>query len=270
MKIYGGLFVLLMSFSFAQATTLLISDIDDTIKNAHVLDKSDAISNSIRTENLVLGMNALYQATKRAQTDLKIFYVSNAPKAIMQGSHSDFLTQNKFPAGSLRLRDGLFQKDFKVTEIRKILKKENPSSAILVGDNGEKDILVYEQIQREFPQIHFVIYIRQAYTILNPEDTGTALRAGQAGFVTSLDLLLQFRQQGFVTAEDTVSFVKTFINVFSSEDQWGDTGTQAIPYWLDCRDFKWTASDAEFGTTVGYVSAKNRILHRCSIPAFED
>lgn len=264
------LIVLLVGLSHAQAKTLLISDIDDTIKNSHVLDKSDSISNAVKTENLVLGMNAVYHATQRAQADIRFYYVSNAPKAIMHGSHSDFLSLNQFPAGFLRLRDGLFQQDFKVTEIRKILKKENPHLVIFVGDNGEKDISIYDQIKKEYPQIRFVTYIRLAYTILNPEDTGTPLRAGQIGFATSLDLMLQLHQQSLVTAADTLSFARTFINVYAYEDEWNDSGTQAIPYWFDCRDFKWTASDSDFGTTVGYINVKNRILHRCSIPALED
>lgn len=270
MKMYGLLMILVLGFTQAQAKTILISDIDDTIKNSHVLDKTDAFFNAGNTENAVLGMNAVYRAAKAADKGIKFFYVTNAPKSLMQDSHRAFVSQNKFPVGALRLRDSLFQNDFKVTEIRKILKAERPDSAILIGDNGEKDILVYEQIKNEFPGIRFVTYIHLAYSTLNPEDTGLAIRAGQIGFATSLDLILQLRQENFVTGADTAAFVRDFVNAYSQEDEMNDDGPQALPSWFDCRDFQWTARDADLSMTPGYVKAKERILERCSIPALED
>jgi hypothetical protein len=260
-----GVLIFFHAFAPAQAKTILISDIDDTIKNSHVLDKSDALFNAGKTANLVLGMNAVYRAVKAQDASLKFFYVSNAPKAIMESRHRRFLSLNKFPAGSLRLRDSLFQNDFKITEIRKILKMDRPDTVILSGDNGEKDIFVYAQMKKEYPQIRFLTYIHLAYSRLNQIDRGAVMAPGQVGFVTSLDLILQLRKEGFVSNPDTVSFVKGFTTVFAQEDDMSEDGIVAIPVWSDCRDFTWTAPNVDFVLSRAYLDAKNRILERCQI-----
>ncbi len=270
MKALSYVFLGVLVFSSAQAKTILISDIDDTIKNSHVLDKSDAFFNANNTENLVLGMNIVYHAVKVKDPSVKFFYVTNAPKFLMSSSHSEFLSLNKFPVGSLRLRHSLFQNDFKITEIRKILKAEHPDTVILTGDNGEKDIFVYEQMKRENPQIHFLTYIHLIYSRLNRENPGAVMLPGQVGFATSLDLILQLQKEGFVTSTETVSFVNGFIKSFAEEDDMAEVGRVAIPFWMDCRDFTWSAPDAAFAQSQSYSAAKSRILERCQVAAGED
>ncbi len=270
MKLYGFLAVLILGLGQAQAKTVLISDIDDSIKNSHVLSTTDALFNAGKTQNLVLGMNALYQAVSHAESDMKFYYVTNAPKSFMQKNHRNFLARNEFPPGSLRLRESLFQSDFKVTEIRKILKAEKPEFAILVGDNGEKDVYVYEQIVKEFPNTSFLTYIRIAYSGWSDDEEGVAIRPGQTGFVSALDLMLQLRHEGFVAPADAASFVRAFVSVYANEVETENDGAQALPGWSDCRDFKWTAPDAEERLTPGYIAAKERIEERCMIAPFED
>lgn len=270
MKLTGFILITVLSFAQAQAKTILISDIDDTIKNSHVLDKSDSFFNADKFENAVLGMSELYKAAKDTDTDLKLFYVTNAPKSLMAESHKAFLSLNKFPRGALRLRDSIFQSDFKITEIRKILKDEKPEFVILIGDNGEKDVYFYEQIAREHPSIQFVTYIRQAYATFDREDTGAPLRPGQTGFITALDLALHFRKEGFVAPNIATDFMRDFISVYATENEMNDDGPQAIPSWVDCRNLQWTARDYDLSMEVGYQKTKDRVLERCSIPALED
>jgi hypothetical protein len=259
------IFLGIFSFSQTQAKTILISDIDDTIKNSHVLDKSDATFGAIYVENLVLGMNLVYDAMKDKDPSIKIFYVTNALKSIMEVSHRKFLALNKFPAGSVRLRESLFQKDFKITEIRKILEVEHPDTVILTGDNGERDVFVYEQMKMEHPEIRFLTYIHIAYSQLSPEERGSVLLPGQVGFVTSLDLILQLRNEGFVSKLYTDVFIKFFTQAFAGDSGMADNGPVAMPFWSDCSDFIWTASDEDLVSSLTYLAAKNRIFKRCEI-----
>lgn len=270
MKIAGMIFIAVLSFAQAQAKTILISDIDDTIKNSHVLDKSDAFFNADKFENTVLGMSELYKAAKDTDKDLKFFYVTNAPKSLMAASHRAFIALNKYPRGAIRLRESLFQSDFKITEIRKILKAEKPDAVVLIGDNGEKDVYFYEQIVGEFPNIKFVTYIHQIYSTFNSEDTGAPLRRGQTGFVTALDLALHLRKEGVVSPALAIDFVRDFVSVYATENEMREDGPQAIPSWVDCRNHQWTARDYDLSMEAGYQKAKDRILERCSIPALED
>jgi len=270
MKFAALILIAVMSFSLAQAKTLLISDIDDTIKNSHVLDVSDAIFTVDKVQNAVLGISELYNAAKQTDPDLQLYYVTNAPLALMEGTHRAFLLYNDFPQGNVRLRRNVFQSDFKLKEIRNILKTEKPESVILIGDNGEKDVEVYAQIVREFPGIQFTTYIRQLYWSLSGEDTGAMLKFGQTGFATALDLTLQFRAKGLVAPAIASNVIREFISAYSKEYEMNDDGPQAIPSWLDCRDFVWTARDLDLLLDLDYQKTKLRILERCVIPALED
>ncbi|HEY8270839.1 MAG TPA: phosphatase domain-containing protein [Pseudobdellovibrionaceae bacterium] len=262
--------IAIFSISIVHAKTILISDIDDTIKNSHVLNKVDAAINPGYIENLVLGMNVVYGAVKKNEPKSEIFYVTNALKSIMEASHEEFLKLNKFPAGSIRLRESLMQDNFKITELRKILAKEQPDTAILIGDNGEKDILVYEQVKEEHPQIRFLTYVHLAYSHTSREETGGVITSDQIGFVTSLDLMLQLRKEGVVSNAETLSFVDFFTKAFAEDSGMVDTGPTVIPFWSDCSDFIWTAPDEDLVTSANYLAAKKRIFKRCDISRGED
>lgn len=265
-------FGLLLTFGFspAHAKTILISDIDDTIKISHVLDKTEAVKNAFRTDNVFGGMSSLYRALKLDNPDLKFFYVTNAPKQIMQRYHTEFLIRHSFPKGGLRLRPSLFEDNFKVTEVRKILKTEEPTTVILIGDNGEKDPVVYAQIQKENPQIRFLTYIHIDYYSRASEDRGASLKPGQIAYVTSWDLLLQLRQQAMVTEASANQFLKYFSLVFLQESQDLKVGSVVIPAWMDCRDFSWTAQDQNLVEIDKANLVREKILNRCSHAGIED
>lgn len=270
MRTIGIVFLILLAFGQVQAQVILISDIDDTIKNSHILDRSESVVNAGKIQNLLLGMNVAFHAIRVSDPSVKYFYVSNAPASLMERNHRDFLSLHRFPSGSLRLRPSLFQNDFKVKEIRRILQEEKPSKVILLGDNGEKDVLIYSQIVKEHPHIHFVSYIHQPYSFLNQEDPGVILNPGQIGFITSLDLLLHLRQIGLVSSQDATAFVQGFITAFQGEEPYLKTGTLAIPAWNDCRDFRWTAQDEDLMQYADYVAVKERIVRRCRTEAIND
>lgn len=263
-------FLVIFNFSQADAKTLFISDIDDTIKNSHILAYTDFPFTAFSPENMVLGMNLVYTAVNAENADIQFFYITNAPESIMDGNHKSFLARHRFPKGNLRLRESLFQKDFKAREIRSILKSELPDQVILLGDNGENDVFVYEQLKREYPRIHFLIYIRLAYSHLNSDEQGAALVPGQIGFVTALDLLLQLRKAGFVSNANTLSITDFFIKAFAEDSGMIDNGPVAIPFWSDCRDFAWTAPDADLMQSENYLATKKRIFKRCDIDRGED
>lgn len=267
MKIFCALIVAMMAMIQANAKTLVIADIDDTLKNAHVLEMDDALFNAGKTQNLVLGTDAVLRAMVRNDPSTKIYYVTNAPKFMMEKNHRAFLVANSFPAGELRLRQNPLQSDFKLEEIRRILKKENPDVVISLGDNGEKDIFIYEQIQSEFPKASFLTYIRQPYSIFTQ---GVPLHAQQVGFVTGLDLMVHLRNQGLIQPAEALNFVGAFAALYEVEDPLADNGPMAIPAWMDCRSFSWSAMDSDLLLLPAYVRAKSHLLQRCSLSPLTD
>lgn len=217
----------------AEAKTILISDIDDTLKRSHVLDKSDALLNSQRSNISFAGMSTLLNLIK---TD-RFFYVSNAPKLLMGDSHSDFLRYNLYPAGKLHLR-GSFENDFKVRIISEIIQSEKPDQVILIGDNGENDTLFYAKIENKFKatDIHFFTFIRHAYpqSQFDFEKEGRPPENNQTLFITSGELAVFLMQRGFLNHESLLKVMSASLTP-ETEVSLEDTDPEIfLPLWMNC------------------------------------
>jgi phosphatidate phosphatase APP1 len=123
----------------------VISDIDDTIKVTDVLDGKDAILQNtfFRTAVEVPHMNEVY--SNWANEGAHVHYVSNSPWQVYPAL-SEFITEKKFPQGSMHLRavstqDLIIGKPgkHKLEVIPKIIKDFPNRKFILVGDSGEID-----------------------------------------------------------------------------------------------------------------------------------
>jgi hypothetical protein len=255
--------VLLTGF-VVEAKTVLISDVDDTLKQSHILNRTEAVTNAMITDNPFLGMNGVLAALQIDQPELKIFYVTNAIESLMRTSHTRFLAENQFPAGTLFLRRSVFDQTYKVTAFRQILKSEKPDSVILLGDNGERDVEVFEKIHQEFPAIQFHSFVHTVYSVKNHEETGARILPGQKGFATSFDLLVQFLESGFVKAETTTQFFSVYSTAFLQESTMQSQGPLAIPLWMDCGDLKLVRAGSE-GTEILFQAVREKIVKRCGL-----
>lgn len=143
------------------AKTLIISDIDDTIKMTDILGaKSKILFNTFFKPQAFAGMSELYQGFNQEETI--IHYVSGSPK-IIRKKVTKFLVKNNFPQNeNLTLRDSVFDHayDFKYNSIKKILDLVKPDKVILIGDDTEFDPDVYHQIALDHPELVRGIYIR--------------------------------------------------------------------------------------------------------------
>ncbi|CAO3654585.1 unnamed protein product [Mucor hiemalis] len=143
----------------------VISDIDDTIKVTDVLDGKDAILQNtfFRTAVEVPHMSEVYR--NWASEGAHVHYVSNSPWQVFPAL-SEFITDKQFPQGSMHLRavsaqDLIIGKPgkHKLEVIPRILRDFPHRKFILVGDSGEIDPEVYQQIYEEFPDQIIKIFI---------------------------------------------------------------------------------------------------------------
>jgi hypothetical protein len=219
-----------------EAPTLLISDIDDTLKNSHVLDHIEILQRALSLQDFAQ-MSALYQTL--AGHGVQFYYVTTAPKQVMAGLHQKFLENNKFPKGSLLLPN-LGEKDFKVRTITQILNERRPQRVIMIGDNGEKDVLVYQAIEQAFrgSGIEFITFIRVAY----PFRIGLAPAATQHGFVATGEIALPLYRAGFLTASEAQALVHQSLGnsglIATFEDLLHSGLSLGLPYWVNCRDHR--------------------------------
>jgi len=147
----------------------VISDIDDTIKDSHVLDKKLLLKKTFLKEFAsVKGMSDIYQHWQ--SNGYQFHYVSSSPWQLYPVL-SDFIDDQSFPRGSMhlkliRLKDqsimNLFAspEDGKIPTITTLLMRFPKRKFILVGDSGEKDPDIYAKMAREHPERIIRIYIR--------------------------------------------------------------------------------------------------------------
>lgn len=152
---------LVLSLPNLQAKTLIVSDLDDTIKVSDVLgSKAKNFYNALVKKTAFAGMSELYQELSNNETT--IYYVSGSPKLI-RSRVDNFLKDNKFPQREnlilkSKMSDDTFE--YKTAAIRELIKKINPDKIIMIGDDGEYDPQVYNGIAQENPGVESAIYIR--------------------------------------------------------------------------------------------------------------
>jgi phosphatidate phosphatase APP1 len=130
------------------AKTLVVSDIDDTIKVTDVLNKANAVKNGLFSKKAFSGMNELFNEFNNSDTI--ITYVSGSPTVIKE-IVDNFLEDNHFPQKeNLTLKKGKVSTyDYKLAVIRDQIAKMNPDKIILLGDDTEFDPEVYNTISKE-------------------------------------------------------------------------------------------------------------------------
>lgn len=241
--------------SNAFSYTLIISDIDDTIKVSHVLNNAGKVANALNVTKPFTGMAQLYQLLLNQNPQAsRIVYLSNAPKEVagipaMKLSHEAFLSYNNFPAGELDLRADIFNPHHKITELRRLLSQERPDLVILIGDNGERDPEIYYQAAREFgAKMRIVSFIHILYASKKPmllpkfmAETGSKLYPGQIGYVTPVEIALELQSQKILRAEDSAWMIKNILPRILDEDSLKVETMRSLsfPFFASCDDFKW-------------------------------
>jgi phosphatidate phosphatase APP1 len=144
---------------------LVVSDFDDTLAVTQVVKPAKLMESAFLkdsdTQEVVPGMPAFYGCLK-APGEPAFALVSGSPVQFVPRVTA-FLTRNSFPSFGMYLRDlgpGTLS-NYKQPAIRRLL-GQFPQPVVLVGDSGEKDPEVYDQIREEFPGRVKAIYIRDA------------------------------------------------------------------------------------------------------------
>lgn len=153
----------------------IISDIDDTIvmtgATSMLATARNVFFNNARTRLPFAGVSAFYKALQLGRNGKRnnpFFYVSSSPWNTYDLLH-DFLDLNEIPAGPILLRDlGLDADKFiksdhlshKFKEIENLLITYPQLNFVLVGDSGQQDPVIYEEVVKKYPGRILAIYIR--------------------------------------------------------------------------------------------------------------
>jgi len=154
----------------------IVSDIDDTIRDTHVLNRHEMLMNTfVRPLKAVPDMAELYQ-NAAALPGVRIHYVSNAPYALYP-LLEQFLRAEQFPEGSMHLRAVSFKSSIwrailhtkhinthKTEVIESLLRDFPERSLVLIGDTGEQDPEIYAALARAHPEQVRMILLRDVAT----------------------------------------------------------------------------------------------------------
>ena len=160
---------LLLSLSL-QAKVLIITDIDDTIKQTNVLNSLAAAMSTFGKTPDFQHMKTIFKeiADHHKNEKIEITYTSGSLKCIT--NQPKWLAKKEFPAGLIlqrRCNNGEFSfhvptKDFKVKAISSLLRQlpDEENHIYMFGDSGEFDPEAYKAVQDLFPQFQYHVFIR--------------------------------------------------------------------------------------------------------------
>lgn len=210
---------------------LVVSDIDDTLKISHVRSTIDAIMNAPYTDLVFAGMPELFQ-TLRDRGDIEFIYLSNAPAWLMTESHSVFLETNGFPAGRMLLRPwDASSLSFKREALNRLIDEDPLASWVLIGDNGERDPLIYWDIMHAHPALDARAFIHAIYPD-NIERQGFSFNLRPYG--SAYDLALEWVAAGLLKMEQ-IGATEQAVHRALLRDLRDEEGPErAFAPWTDC------------------------------------
>lgn len=187
-------FSLFLSLS-AHSAISVISDLDDTIKITNAGDAIEATVNGVFTLTAYTGMPAVIN--EMDSEDGK-FYVLSASPAFLKPRVKELLAKNNLKPDGIILRNVLRREstfEFKTRSIRTIL-ENSPDDFILLGDDVDKDPVVFEAIQKEFPHRITAAYI---HVIKDRE-----IPAGVTRYWTAFDLAVREASAGRLNSDSVL------------------------------------------------------------------
>lgn len=213
--------------------TIVISDIDDTIKATQVLSGFiNRVDNSFESDNAFYGMSRLYREIQKS-TSANFYYVSGSP-IFMMSLYNSFLETSGFPLGELRQRLNLLEAtyDFKIRMIEDIIARSTPQRLILLGDNGERDSDVYAYIKNKYPQLEVFTFIRYTYPV-------SLKYKNQNSFVSAFDVAWVLGNYEIISNQ-TVNEIRTQIlnQLLLEQSSESDSESVVLPTWQDCKGFQ--------------------------------
>ncbi|MDR0701461.1 MAG: DUF2183 domain-containing protein [Azoarcus sp.] len=148
----------------------VVSDIDDTIKISHVRERALLMENTFLKPFVpVPGMTAWYRELAQTTPGVAFHYLSASPMQLYPALQA-FLDDEKFPAGSMHLREStawhsvIAGKETSIAHKTSVLERlftNYPKRRfILIGDSGEHDPEIYADAARRHPERIEAIHIR--------------------------------------------------------------------------------------------------------------
>lgn len=240
--------------STKRVSTVLVSDIDDTIKATGIHSAHVAL-NALSTTSEFAGMSLLYSGWHALDTKKKkITYLSAAPGPVINLG-IDFLRASRFPGDSADVSASVVggrglesAGEFKGKKLIAMYDAavEKPDTVILVGDNGEQDMTAYgaliDHVRRTRGKTKVYSFIHYVY-----ESAGkaTPIEGPHTAFVSAADLAIRFYEAGWI---DDATLTKVLNEVAYDSGATNGLTDTIVPSFMECGMFvSWPALEPRAG-----------------------
>lgn len=201
-NLFSAIFISIFLSATCVANTIVISDIDDTIKQTNVLNKAKAAGSFVYKSPDFPALNEIFHQLRfyYAKDNVDFFYLSASPSCLLD--YKSWIADKKFPVGNVIQRpcdvnwlQSNYATIFKYNSIVEIIKNRSLAGKIshifLFGDNAEYDPMVYLKIKNTFPEISMDIFIRDIRVEATLVDATLPVRKleGVNYFLTEYDLV---------------------------------------------------------------------------------
>lgn len=168
---------------------LIVSDVDDTVKITEVQYPLNMIWRALFSKKSFAGMSALIRELRGARLAAfgnagEVHFASGTPR-FLSGNVREFLDHEGFPEDAVvHLRPDFTEPtlEFKTRVITGVLERATDESAVLIGDDVEKDPEVYAIVRAANPESVSAAYLHRV--------RGRPLAEGQIGYDTAMDIAL--------------------------------------------------------------------------------
>ncbi len=210
----------------AFAKTLVVSDIDDTLRHTNRVYGSYAsqLHNIMRTDLGFSGMKELLVTLD--SKGATIYYLTAAVEPLIEFGE-EFLEDNNFPQDSHFIHRYWWEETeaFKVESILYLIEKEKPDQIILIGDNGEKDPAAYGQILARYPHARSYIHL------LFKGGGAAPVPQDQFAYISSAEIAVDLEAMGMVSPEESRYVMAVVEKHLSSKDTF--LQNLVLPEWSD-------------------------------------
>jgi hypothetical protein len=208
--------LLLLSLNSFSRDTVLISDLDDTIKVTYSHRTMDALFRGIWSKKVFTSNSKLYNSIKKYTISTVVL---SAGYTILRDHIIETLNERYIPYDHLILRGSRSGDKFmyKYNAIKNIL-TQNDVNLILIGDDIGADHKVYNEIDRNFPGRVLARYIRPV--------VGSTLPNGTIPYYSSYDIGAMEFQAGRMSYSD--------LNMIALEILAEDRNKSIIPKTFKC------------------------------------
>lgn len=246
--------------------TLVVVNVEDTLKISHVRNFWDSLNYVNSTRKRFMGTSDAFSLLARHNPDFKFVYLTQSPQLVMGKNEREFLNKNDFPKGSHATYDSNQDAALRLKVVSDVIDIHKPQRVILVSHNGSPDTEVFHKLTAQFKEIVFIPYIHIVYSTLSISEVGNVLFPEQTGYVTTVELLLDWQQRGLIDVAGAVPLMRALKDRILVENvEASGIYEYGIPSFVNCDDFQWRWTVD--GVYQFLAPLREHLINRCHMQA---